>query len=77
MKVARERLGSGVLVSGNVDPGILLGGTEEQIRAAARATIDAAGGPGCHLMNVGHGVMQGTPEESVGYFVDECKAYRR
>lgn len=56
-----------------VDPIILVAGTEEQIRKAARDCIDKAGGPGKHLMNLGHGVLQGTPEENVGYFIDECQ----
>ena len=31
------------------------------------------GGKG-HLLNLGHGVLQGTPEESIQYFVDAAKA---
>ena len=27
-----------------------------------------------HLLNLGHGVLQGTPEESIQYFVDAAKA---
>jgi uroporphyrinogen-III decarboxylase len=27
-------------------------------------------------LNLGHGVMQGTPEEAVGWLVDECKRYK-
>ena len=27
-----------------------------------------------HVHHVGHGVLQGTPEESVQYFVDAAKA---
>ncbi len=29
-----------------------------------------AAGPGRHILNVGHGVVQGTPEESVKLFCD-------
>jgi uroporphyrinogen decarboxylase len=28
------------------------------------------------LLNLGHGVMQGTPEQNVKYLVDECKRYK-
>ncbi|KAL7524112.1 hypothetical protein ACHAWF_000817 [Thalassiosira exigua] len=76
MAVARKILGPDVPISGNVDPTVLFG-TEEQVRSAVRECIDKAGGPGnCHLLNLGQGVMQGTPEESVGWLVDECKRYQ-
>jgi len=75
MAQARAILGPDVPISGNIDPTILFG-TKEQIEQAVRDVIDKAGGPGMHLMNLGHGVMQGTPEESVGWLVDECKRYK-
>mmetsp|Transcript_43288 Transcript_43288/g.52489 ORF Transcript_43288/g.52489 Transcript_43288/m.52489 type:complete len:398 (+) Transcript_43288:114-1307(+) len=74
MKVAREILGPDIAISGNIDPTVLFG-TKEQIEQAVRDCIDKAGGPGKHLLNLGHGVMQGTPEEAVGWLVDECKRY--
>mmetsp|Transcript_34599 Transcript_34599/g.79991 ORF Transcript_34599/g.79991 Transcript_34599/m.79991 type:complete len:236 (-) Transcript_34599:136-843(-) len=76
LAAARKILGPDVPVSGNIDPRILFG-SEDQIRAEVRRCIDAAGGPGKHLLNLGHGVMQGTPEAAVGWLVDECKRYRR
>jgi len=75
MAQAREILGPDVPISGNIDPTILFG-TKEQIEQAVRDCIDRAGGPGKHLLNLGHGVMQGTPEEAVGWLVDECKRYK-
>ena len=75
MGQARQILGPNVPVSGNLDPTILFG-TKEQIQQAVRDCIDKAGGPGKHLLNLGHGVMQGTPEEAVGWLVDECRRYR-
>ena len=75
MAQARNILGDDVPVSGNLDPTVLFG-SEEQIRQAVRDCIDKSGGPGKHLLNLGHGVMQGTPEEAVGWLVDECKQYR-
>jgi uroporphyrinogen decarboxylase len=72
---ARKILGPDVPISGNIDPTILFG-SKEQIEQAVRDCIDKAGGPGNkHLLNLGHGVMQGTPEEAVGWLVDECKRY--
>jgi len=75
MARARKILGPDVPISGNIDPTILFG-TKEQIEQAVRDCIDKAGGPGKHLLNLGHGVMQGTPEEAVGWLVDECKRYK-
>jgi uroporphyrinogen decarboxylase len=75
MRTARNALGPDVPISGNLDPTILFG-TKSQIEEAVRECIDKAGGPGKHLLNLGHGVMQGTPEEAVGWLVDECKRYK-
>jgi uroporphyrinogen decarboxylase len=75
MAEARKILGEDIPISGNIDPTILFG-SKEQIEQAVRDCIDKAGGPGSkHLLNLGHGVMQGTPEESVGWLVDEVKRY--
>ena len=74
MAEARKILGPNIPVSGNLDPTVLFG-TKEQVEQAVRDCIDKAGGPGKHLLNLGHGVMQGTPEEAVGWLVDECKRY--
>jgi uroporphyrinogen decarboxylase len=77
MAAARQILGPGVPISGNIDPRVLFG-SKEQVEQAVRDCIDAAGGPGnAHLLNLGHGVMQGTPEEAVGWLVDECKRYTK
>eukprot|EP00548_Thalassiothrix_antarctica_P002243 CAMPEP_0194134452 /NCGR_PEP_ID=MMETSP0152-20130528/4523_1 /TAXON_ID=1049557 /ORGANISM="Thalassiothrix antarctica, Strain L6-D1" /LENGTH=421 /DNA_ID=CAMNT_0038830183 /DNA_START=98 /DNA_END=1363 /DNA_ORIENTATION=- len=74
MAEARKILGKDIAVSGNLDPTILFG-SKEQIEHAVRENIDKAGGPGKHLLNLGHGVMQGTPEIAVKWLVDECKRY--
>ena len=56
------------LEQGNVDPMVLFG-TEDEIRkAVTRCLVEA--GPRHHILNVGHGVIEGTPEESVGLFCD-------
>jgi hypothetical protein len=41
-----------------------------------RHIIDGAGGRGRHILNLGHGVLQGTPERSVEVFVNEAKKIR-
>ena len=76
MADARQRLGPNVPISGNIDPTVLFG-SQAQIEAAVRDCIDKAGGPGnAHVLNLGHGVMQGTPEIAIKWLVDECKRYR-
>jgi uroporphyrinogen decarboxylase len=74
LDVARQRLGSQYAVSGNIDPMVLFG-PEKTIREEVRSVIMRGGGPGRHLLNLGHGVIQGTPEESVAYLVDEAKRF--
>ena len=71
MATARATLGSDVLVQGNVDPTLLFG-SDAQVRAGVRDCIAKAGGKG-HILNLGHGVLQGTPEAAVAAFVDEAK----
>ncbi|CAE7479119.1 hemE [Symbiodinium sp. CCMP2456] len=68
--------GTGLILQGNVDPYILRYGSESEVREAVRKSIDAVGGPGRHILNLGHGVLQGTPEENVLYFVEESQTYR-
>lgn len=58
----------GAFLQGNVDPLVLFGG-EEQISKAVVKCIKQAGQRG-HILNLGHGVVQGTPEENVGIFCD-------
>jgi uroporphyrinogen decarboxylase len=78
MKQARAILGPDMPISGNIDPAILKFGTKEQIEMAVMDCIDQAGGPGNrHILNLGHGVMQGTPEIKVQYLIDACKRYTK
>lgn len=55
------------VLQGNVDPTVLFG-READIAAAVRDCLQA-GGPRGHIMNLGHGVIDGTPEEAVAQFV--------
>lgn len=68
MRVARQTLGPQHKVQGNVDPMVLFG-TQEVIEAEVKRVLSEAGPKG-HILNVGHGVVQGTPEENVGYFCE-------
>lgn len=67
MAVARKTFGAARTLQGNVDP-MYLFGTEASIRAAVAECVAEAGGR--HILNVGHGVAQGTPEENVKLFCD-------
>jgi uroporphyrinogen-III decarboxylase len=69
---ARATLGSERVVQGNVDPMVLFG-SEAVITAEVERVLRVAG-PTRHIMNVGHGVAQGTPEENVALF---CELARR
>jgi hypothetical protein len=66
MQEAREAFPARV-TQGNVDPMVLFG-PEELICEAVKSCLSAAG-PQHHILNVGHGVVQGTPEENVELFV--------
>ncbi|MEX0832518.1 MAG: uroporphyrinogen decarboxylase [Actinomycetota bacterium] len=62
--VARERLGSGVAVQGNLEPAALLGpfeGVEEKTRDILRRAGEAPG----HIFNLGHGVLPDTDPDSL------------
>lgn len=65
MASARKILGSR-RVQGNTDPMVLFA-PESQIRETVGQCLADAGSSG-HILNVGHGVAQGTPEENVGLF---------
>lgn len=72
MSDARKVFGDNVVLQGNVDPSILTCGSESQIRTSVRSTVEQAGGKNL-ILNLGHGVIKETPENSVAHFVDEVK----
>ena len=57
---------------GNMDPGVLFG-SREAIEARVVDTVRAAAGRR-HIMNLGHGVLVGTPEDSVAHFFEVAKS---
>jgi uroporphyrinogen decarboxylase len=69
---AREQVGSRAVLQGNVDNQILHSGTPDQVRQAVRQALrDGKGGP--HILNLGHGILEGTPLENVKAFIDESQ----
>ncbi|XP_057866976.1 uroporphyrinogen decarboxylase, chloroplastic isoform X2 [Cryptomeria japonica] len=71
MAEARKRLGENVAVQGNVDPGALFG-SKDFIKKRIYDTV-AKAGRNKHVLNLGHGVLVGTPEENVAHFFEVAK----
>ncbi|HEY8608671.1 MAG TPA: uroporphyrinogen decarboxylase [Noviherbaspirillum sp.] len=69
---ARARVGDKVALQGNLDPNVLFAGSG-QIRDEVRRLLDQYGAPSAghgHVFNLGHGISQFTPPESVAVLVD-------
>ena len=58
-------------LQGNMDPGVLFG-SKAAIEQRVIDTVKAAQGTR-HVMNLGHGVLVGTPEENVAHFFEVAK----
>lgn len=71
MAEARRRLGPAVGVQGNIDPCALFG-SQAFIRDRILDTIRKAGNQG-HILNLGHGILPGTPEENAAFFFETAK----
>ncbi|HXV09839.1 MAG TPA: uroporphyrinogen decarboxylase [Burkholderiales bacterium] len=66
---ARQRVGERVSLQGNLDPAVLLAGPDA-VRAQVKTLLNAYGKGAGHVFNLGHGVSQHTPPESVGTLVE-------
>ena len=66
--------GPGCAVQGNLDP-ITLFAPEPVIEARVREILALANGRPGHIFNLGHGIVPGTPVESVLQVVDLVKRY--
>jgi uroporphyrinogen decarboxylase len=73
---ARRLVGARVALQGNLDPSALLA-PPEAVRREARRVLDAFGAAPGHVFNLGHGISQHTPVESVAALVDEVLTYSR
>lgn len=71
MAEARQRLGAGMGVQGNVDPCALFG-SKDFIRDRILDTIQKAG-RSKHILNLGHGILPNTPEENAAFFFETAK----
>ena len=61
-------------LQGNMDPAALFG-SKEFIEKRIHDTV-AKAGRHKHIMNLGHGVLVGTPEENVAHFFEISKSVR-
>jgi uroporphyrinogen decarboxylase len=64
----QQRLDGSRALQGNLDPALLLGGAEVT-RAAARELLERVAARG-HIVNLGHGILPGTPLASVAALVE-------
>ncbi len=71
MAEARRRLGPSIGVQGNIDPCVLFG-SKPFIRDRILETVRQAGG-NRHILNLGHGILPGTPEENAAFFFETAK----
>jgi len=73
---ARARVGERIALQGNLDPAALFA-PPDAVRNEARRVLDAFGPAPGHVFNLGHGIAQHTPVESVAALVDEVRTYSR
>ena len=59
LSAARERVGAGRALQGNLDPAVCLG-PWDAVEAEVRAVLDESGGHQAYVFNLGHGVLPET-----------------
>jgi uroporphyrinogen decarboxylase len=80
---ARAQVGQSKALQGNLDPAVLFA-TPEQVAAEARRALEQFGTPHAgegtgptHVFNLGHGISQHTPPESVAALVEAVHSHSR
>ena len=63
----RAAAGPKIALQGNLDPAVLFG-PQEHIRQTTRGILEQLGGVG-HILNLGHGILPGTPVENAQTFI--------
>jgi uroporphyrinogen decarboxylase len=79
LKSARDRVGQHVALQGNLDPAVLLS-SPKQVSYEVSRLLSLYGAPKTgenYIFNLGHGVSQFTPPESVAAMVDSVHAVSR
>ena len=72
IKDASERIPHNIGIQGNVDPGILFGNAES-IKKRINETFSKAPDRK-YILNLGHGILPGTPEENAKTFFEYGKS---
>ncbi|AYH46193.1 uroporphyrinogen decarboxylase [Azoarcus sp. DN11] len=73
---ARALVGDKVALQGNLDPNVLFA-PPEAVAREARRVLDSFGNHPGHVFNLGHGISQFTPPESVSVLVDTVHEHSR
>ncbi|KAK6132483.1 hypothetical protein DH2020_033783 [Rehmannia glutinosa] len=73
MADGRKRLGNDISIQGNVDPAYLFSPLPAITNEIERV-VKCAGTKG-HILNLGHGVLVGTPEDAVAHFFDVARSF--
>jgi len=73
---ARQRVGDRVALQGNFDP-LALMGSPEAIVKEAESILESYGNGTGHVFNLGHGINQFTPPESVGLLLETVREASR
>lgn len=71
---ARQILGDGVAIQGNLDP-VALFADWDALKARAKAILDSMKGVRGHIFNLGHGIIVETPVDNVRRLVDFVHEY--
>lgn len=75
--VAARNLGGRALLSGNINPMLMLSGTKEQVKQAALAALEAMAPCGGLLLGDGANVCPGTPIENLAALTEAAEEYGR
>ncbi len=67
---AREILGTGVAVQGNLDPAALFA-PKEELESQIQRVLDEAGPEPGHIFNLGHGIERTTDPDALAFLVDK------
>jgi uroporphyrinogen decarboxylase len=70
------KIGHECAIQGNLDPAVLFG-PRDVVEAETREVLRRIGRAPGHIFNLGHGVLPGTPADSVKLLIDVVHQYRR
>ena len=74
-EVAAKNFGGKTLLWGNINPMLMLNGSKEEVKAAARKCLEALAPCGGLLLGDGANVCPGTPLENLAALTEAAEAY--